>query len=178
MSTSRVVAWIAGAGLLGAWLTSAAGVPRAAGTYRPAPRPADAAALDHLAADVQVQAGRLRTRLASAPAPQDTIRNPFMFSAPVAPRLTPRPSMSAPVAVESPIVMQAPEPTLELIGVAENQGTKGMVRTAVIATGQGELLMFTAGQRILGMYDVVAIGADAVELKQFETGAVRRLALR
>ena len=38
--------------------------------------------------------------------------------------------------------------------------------------------MVTAGQRILGIYDVVAIGVDAVELKHVATGATRRLALR
>ena len=35
-----------------------------------------------------------------------------------------------------------------------------------------------SGQRILGIYDVIAVGADAIELKHVATGAVRRLALR
>ncbi|HXG56949.1 MAG TPA: hypothetical protein VNJ03_16340 [Vicinamibacterales bacterium] len=180
MNASRLVAWIAGVGLLGAWFASAAGVPRTAGAYRAPQRPAEAAELDRLAADVQAQAGRLRTRLASAPTPQAAIRNPFDFSAPApAPIVRRSPSrVSTPIAIELPAFMAAPEPALELIGIAENQAPKGMVRTAMISSPQGDLLMVTAGQRILGTYDVVAIGADAVELKQVSTGVIRRLALR
>lgn len=179
MNASRLVAWIAGVALLGAWFASAAGVPRTAGVSRAPQRAPGAAALDQLAADVQAQAGRLRTRLASAPAPQAAIRNPFMLSAPAPAPIVRRSAsrVSAPIAIDLPTFM-APEPALELIGIAENQASRGMVRTAMISSPQGDLLMVTAGQRILGTYDVVGVGADAVELKQVSTGAVRRLALR
>ena len=65
------------------------------------------------------------------------------------------------------------EPALELVGVAESTSPEGIVRTAMITGGHNELMMVTAGQRILGRYDVVAVGADAVELKDVETGGIR-----
>ena len=40
------------------------------------------------------------------------------------------------------------------------------------------LLMATVGNTLLGRYRVEAIGADAVELKDVNTSAVRRLGLR
>ncbi len=67
---------------------------------------------------------------------------------------------------------------LELIGIAENTRPEGLVRTAMITGGHDELMMVTAGQRILGRYDVVLVGADAVELKDVQTGGKRRLILR
>ena len=44
---------------------------------------------------------------------------------------------------------------------------------------EGEnLLMVTVGQNVLGRYRVEAIGADAVELKDVGTSAMRRIGLR
>ena len=174
MSASRVAAWIGFTGLLGAWLASAAGLPRTA-PYRPPQRPADAVTLDQLASNVQGQTVRLRTRLASAPAPTTLTRNPFTF--PVqqptrAPRIAPPPAMPGIQPVPEP------EPQLELIGIAADSGTGTLVRTAMISGPANELMMVTSGQRILGIYDIVSVGADAIELKHLATGAVRRLALR
>lgn len=177
MSVQRIAVWIGGAALLGAWIASAAGVPRVARlTYRTPRVPPDVAAVDHLAADVQAQAVRLRERMASAPAPQAAIRNPFTFSAIAAPPRVARAVAAAPV--EQPVAPTAPEPVMELIGIAEDKGPKGLVRTAMISGPQNDLVMATAGERILGIYDVIAVGADAVELKHAASGAVRRLALR
>jgi hypothetical protein len=175
MSASRVAAWIGFTGLLGAWLASAAGLPRSTPS-RPAPqRSADAVILDGLAADVQSQTARLRTRMASAPAPAALTRNPFSFTAPHvsrAPRVVPAP------VVEAPEPLPEPEPQLDLIGVAADSGTGTLVRTAMISGPANELMMVTAGQRILGLYEVVTVGADAIELKHVTTGVIRRLALR
>jgi len=175
MSASRVAAWIGFTGLLGAWLASAAGLPRSTPSPRPAQRSADAVILDGLASDVQSQTVRLRTRLASAPAPATTTRNPFSFSVPAivrAPRVAPAP------VVQAPEPLPEPEPHLELIGVAADSGTGTLIRTAMISGPANELMMVTPGQRILGIYDVVTVGADAIELKHLASGAVRRLALR
>lgn len=83
--------------------------------------------------------------------------------------------MAAPAAAPA---IEIPEPVLQLIGVAENTHDGGVVRTAMITGGHDELMMVGRGQRVLGRYEVVAVGVDAVELKDLETGAVRRLALR
>jgi hypothetical protein len=48
----------------------------------------------------------------------------------------------------------------------------------MITGGRDDLMMVTVGQRLLSRYDVVAVGADAVELKDLETGLARRLVLK
>ena len=176
MSASRVAAWIGCTGLLGAWLASAAGLPRTAPKFQQPRRPADAVLLDQLASDVQSQTGRLRTRLAAAPEPTASSRNPFSFSAPPVIR-SPRPAAAA-ASSESPVIVPEPELALDLIGIAGDNATGTLVRTAMISGPAGELIMVASGQRILGLYDVVAVSADAVELKHVTSGAARRLALR
>ena len=177
MNASRLAAWIFGLGVCTAWLSSAAGVGRS----RPAPRTIPAspinAELSTLAADVQTQASRLRDRLAQAPAPSSQERNPFSFvvRAASAPRVAVRPVNPAPAIVPEP---QVSEPLLTLIGVAEMAGPSGPVRTAMITGPGGDLLMVQAGQILLGRYEVAAIGADAVQLKDTGSGAVRTLVLR
>lgn len=177
MSVARVAAWIVGAAVCGAWLASAAGVTRQPRASRPPAPSGEAVQFDTLAADVQAQAGRLSERLASAPAPRAAIRNPFGFAArPAAPRA--RPVAGRPAAVPVETAPEVREPAIELIGIAESVKPEGLVRTAMITGGYGDLMMVTTGQRILSRYDVVAVGADAVELKDIETGATRRLLLR
>jgi hypothetical protein len=177
MSASRVAAWIGLTGLLGAWLASAAGLPRTTPPARAPQRPADAMLMDSLVSDVQSQTLRLRSRMASAPAPTAMSRNPFSFSDRPAARV-PRTASPAIVQPIAPAPEPEPEPELELIGVAGDSGTGTLVRTAMITGPANELMMVTSGQRILGLYDVVTVGADAIELKHVVTGAVRRLALR
>jgi hypothetical protein len=178
MSASRAAAWIIFAAVCGAWLASAAGVTRQARAVRVAPKPADVVQFEALAADVQAQAGRLRDRLANAPAPRAAERNPFRFSASPDRARTAVAVRPAPVAPEPAAPVDVREPMLELIGVAETSRPEGVIRTAMITGGYNELMMVTAGQRILGRYDVVAVGVDAVELKDVQTGGTRRLMLR
>lgn len=162
------------------WLASAAGVNRSPRPPRTTPQPSsDAVALDNLVADVQMQAGRLRKRLETAPAPTP-VRNPFSFaerSAPVVRQS--RPAVAPAPAFMPPPPVAAPEPSLQLIGIAEKKVGDVVVRTAMLAPGDADsLIMATAGQKILGAYEVVAIGVDAVELKDLVTGTIRTLVLR
>ena len=88
---------------------------------------------------------------------------------------------SARVTVEPVLTPPAPEvlePSLTLIGIAETRSPEGVVRTAMITGGRDDLMMVMAGQRLLSRYDVMAVGLDAVELKDLETGLTRRLVLR
>ena len=176
MNASRLAVWIVGAAVSGAWLASAAGVTRQARTVRVPPPAAETIQLDALAAEVQAQAGRLRERLANAPAPR-TQRNPFSFgSAPTKHRV---PSAEIRHTITPPPnAAELPAPVIELIGIAENQGSTGVVRTAMMTNEQNDLIMVTAGQRILGRYDVLAVTEEAVDLKDVQTGATRRLILR
>ena len=178
MTRGRIAALLLGTAVCTAWLASAAGVTRQARAARATPREPDASQFDALASDVQTQAGRLRARLAQAPTPRDTTRNPFRFAdrQPRAPQRAPRDltPAAAPIAIE-PVVR---EPSLQLIGVAETKTKDGVVRTAMITGGYNELMMVTPGQRILGRYEVVVISQDAVELKDLQSNAVRRLYLQ
>ena len=173
MSRTRAAAYIVGGILLAAWLASAAGVTmRPRGVPLPR-RSADAIHLDSVAADVQSQAFRLRQRLAVAPAPQMSVRNPFAF-ADRAPLAAPAPPKPQPVTTTPSFIQRLiAEPDLVLLGVAE----QGTVRTAMIGSGE-ELLMATEGQTVAGRYRVGKVGSDAVELIDMATGATRRLSLR
>ena len=177
MTPSRAAAYTVVGTLLVAWFASALGVVREPRpSRRPAAAPTDAARLDALASDVQLQASRLRERLAAAPAPHAPTRNPFVFApreaAPV------RAAVAAPILAAAPVDVTPAEPELVLIGVAETKSATGVLRTAMIAGLDNELHMVTEGQQVLGRYDVIAVGADAVELKDRVTGATRRLGLQ
>lgn len=178
MNFTRVAAWILGASVCGAWLVSAAGVSRPARSVRPPTRSPDAVRFDALAADVQAQAGRLRDRMAAAPAPAPVERNPFRFRTPAPVREAAAATASLP-SLPEPRPAEPREPVLRLIGIAESRVHDGGVRRTAMITGpSGELIMVVAGQRILGRYDVTAVGADAVELQDLETASPRRLILR
>jgi hypothetical protein len=177
MNASRLAVWIVGAAVSGAWLASAAGVTRQARNVRLPPPAPETIQLDALAAEVQTQTGRLRERLANAPAPRAAERNPFSFySAPVTRRTAPgAPNFAI---APAPVASEMPEPMIELIGIAESRIPTGSVRTAMITNEQNDLIMVIVGQRILGRYDVAAVTEDAVDLKDIRTGATRRLILR
>ncbi|HTH00132.1 MAG TPA: hypothetical protein VL882_07685 [Vicinamibacterales bacterium] len=168
MTPTRAAAYLGGGMLLAAWLASAAGVGRP--SIPPVEnRSPEAVQLDALASDVQSQAMRLRQRLAAAPAPRATIRNPFEFvTLPPPPAVIRTPVVSVPPVVDVP-----PEPNLVLIGVAED----GSTRTAMVQSGD-ELMMATEGQTLVSRYRVVKVGSDAIELADLVTGTTRRLFLR
>jgi hypothetical protein len=178
MSPSRVAACIGFGTLLVAWLASAIGVspsPRQARAPRPNP---DDARVVALASDVQSQAARLRKRLASPAALQPPSRNPFTFAARERWRRDPQPAEAAAAAAPDALAPAATEPMLALIGIAEDKADGGVVRTAMITGEAEDLFLVVRGDSVAGRYEVVAIGADAVELKDLTTGAIRRLALR
>ena len=163
--------------LLAAWLASAAS------TTFESQGGADAAVAspsspDRLDLDFHAQAAKLRERLAAAPVPQAPHRNPFFFEA-REPRRAPAPDVREPAPVDLPAAPVAPaEPALFLVGVAEDQGPQGATRTAILSDdGQGTF-MAAVGEMVGSRYQVQAIGADAVELKDLTTGGIRRLALR
>jgi hypothetical protein len=133
--------------------------------------------LDTLASDVQSQAARLRARLAAAPAPQSSLRNPFTFAVRKGPVRRTAPASKA-AATESPMASAPAEPVLELAGIAEEKSESGGKRTAMVTAPGDQLFLVVEGQELAGRYRVSAIGADAVELTDLVTGLTRRLALR
>lgn len=177
MTTRRAVTYGGLFCLLAAWLASAAST-----TFQydqPPAHPAGTAGLadtEALATDVQAQAARLRERLSSAPVPQVPHRNPFLFDLrpapkPVAPRGRPLPDVQ-------PMPVPDPEPALSLIGIAEDQGTNGPTRTAILTDDAETVFTVTVGQTVLGRYTVQGIGAEVVELRDTRSDATRRLVLK
>jgi len=182
MTTTRAAAYLGGGALLIAWFAAAGSAPfqetDAPLRDRAAVRTSGSDTLQSLASDVQAQAGRLRDRLARAPMPQQSSRNPFAFAPReirTAPPQTTRPPAIAPAA---PAAVVPPVPALTLIGIAEEPSPEGLHRTAMIAGADDTLYMVMEGQAVAERYRVTAIGADAVQLEDLLTGAVRRLALR
>jgi hypothetical protein len=173
MAPKKVAVYLGSATVLAAWLASAAVVEQ---TPQPTAAPTvQTTGTETLAEEVQAQAGRLRERLAAAPAPQQPVRNPFAFAPKPVPRPARTPARLSPT--PSPPVL-LPEPALALIGLAEDQSPKGPIRTAIISAEADELFMVKVGDFIGARYRVDAIGADAVELFDLTTSSVRRLALR
>jgi hypothetical protein len=176
MSVKRAAGYCGGALLLLAWLSSAGGLMRQAPDAPEGGTPVDTSGTTTLAADVQAQTLRLKTRLAAAPAPQEPFRNPFTFGQRASERreAAPRPAAE----VLAPVPGLPLEPAIELIGIANNESPKGVVRTAIISALSGELFLMKEGETMVARYRVGTISADAVELTDLLSGSVRRLALR
>ena len=178
MTIRRAAVYFGGGALLLAYLAAANSTPAQLSSPPRDPARRDARpSPDALAADVRAQAARLRARLADAPAPDVRPRNPFAFApAETRPAPSPRPGRAA-VAENGPVV--APAPVLSLMGIAEETATGGTAhRTAIIGGPADALYMVTEGETVADRYQVTAIGADAVELKDLLTGGYRRLAMR
>ena len=177
MSGGRKIVYVAGGGLLVAWIAAANMPSQDPDRANERPRPAPAASPATIVDEVQSQAARLQARMAHAPAPENNPRNPFAFG------MTPRPSpaahpVTAPAAAEAPAVFVPPPPALALMGIAEEHVIGGFRRTAVIG-GEGDtIFMVTEGDAVGDRYKVTKIGADAVELEDLVNKGYRRLALR
>lgn len=174
MTVSRAAPYIVFASLLGAWLSSAAS------SMPQEPLAGDANVMEHAAepgewaSDVQQQSRRLKERIASGPPIPRPQRNPFEFRTSRAPAQAAR----RPEGTAGHAALAAPAgPDLSLIGVAAHQRPDGLVRTAMIATGAGELIMAVAGDVVVGRFTVRSVGADSADLVDPNTGATLRLRL-
>jgi len=178
MTLRRATLYIGGGTLLVAWFSSAASVSLGRNPRRPLPAERDTASrTEALAVSVQTQARRLAQRLATAPTPQQPVRNPFAFKALSDRRATPA-RVAAPEPEPAPLMAAVVEPALVLIGLAERQNGDGVVRSAVISGDGLDLIMAEVGTVVLGQYTVTSIGNDAVEMKETSTGRFRRLVLQ
>lgn len=133
--------------------------------------------------DVVEQTTRLRTYMSAAPAPRQPARNPFRFaerrraesSSARAPELLGR------MAQSPPLRPFAAAPPLTLIGIAERQPAGEPIAAAqriAIVSGLGDVHLVSAGDRIAGRYSVVAVGVDAVELRDEAADTLLRLGLK
>ena len=184
MTTDRNTVVLATAVLLASWLMSGAtSRPQVSAPVLPgvAQRSANRdMAIDSLTREVSQEASRLRERLAEAPTPRRSGRDPFRFgAAPVR-----RPVRRAPASVEAEgltAAYAAPASVMpfKLIGISENRVDEaGPVERKAILSGDGQLLIVGIDESLGTRYLVVAIGADAVELFDATTNQPVRLVLR
>jgi hypothetical protein len=138
--------------------------------------PAASSSAGSVAGDLRQEAARLRARLGEAPTPSPHARNPFQFEA--RPSRASRGPVSGPAAMPETVPVPPAPPALTLMGIAATTTAAGPERTAILGGPADAVYMVTVGQRIADRYEVTAIGADAVELKDLTTGGYRRLALR
>ena len=177
MTSGRTIRYVAGGGLLVAWLAAANMPAQDPDRTRDRARPLDPVPPAVIAEEVHSQAARLQARMAQAPVPESNPRNPFAFGA--TPRAARAAEPEATVAVAAPsAVMVPPPPALTLMGIAEEYVIGGYRRTAVIGGEGDEIFMVTEGDRVGERYKVTKIGADAVELEDVVNKGYRRLALR
>jgi len=180
--TSRKAAVYVGAALLVAYFASANMPTQETPPPARAARPAAPPGVEALAVEVRSQATKLHTRMAQAPVPDPSPRNPFSFG--LAPRhaaaSSPMPDNAMVHAAAAPdmAVPLAPLPTLTLMGIAEETTAGGPRRTAVIGGADDAVYMVVEGQAVGTRYKVTKIGADAVELEDLLTHGYRRIAMR
>lgn len=169
----KSTAVVSGAGLLSMWF--------AASPPSPAP-PTAARSVEQMSAgavatasDIERQAARLQARLRTEAEYRQPSRNLFRFGA----RVSDRPAVAAPPSTgPEPVTAPAPPPVMvSLSGVATDQVGDRTVRTAVLSSPSGVLLV-REGDDVLGQYRVERIGEDAVELKRLSDGATLRLTLK
>jgi hypothetical protein len=178
--TWKWTALVSGATLLAGWLASAPPGPATPSTgSAPSQSPQTAAATS----DIQQQAERLQTRPRQSAADEygAPARNLFRFGPKETARSTaPEPAVrgAAPVEERAEPTPQPPlPPPLSLSGVASDPAGERTVRTAILSSPNGVLLV-REGEEILGQYRVGAIAEDAVELTRLADGATFRITLK
>ena len=173
MNPKRTATIVVVGGALLAWLAGAATSNRA---IEPAPV-ISVPAIDVSSGALEKEITRLHERLRPTATPTQSNRNLFSFrSAPG--RAVPAPSVSAaaPALVEAP-PLPTPLPPLKLVGIAEDPGADGPMRTAIVVGG-GQLFTVKEGEKVTARYRVERISADVVELLDLNDNSLRRLALR
>jgi Tfp pilus assembly protein PilP len=163
---AALLAWLAGAA------TSNHTIPPVI-VNQPAP-------IEARGAELATEIARLQERLRPSATPRQPGRNLFAFRAIAARRPAPNVPVSAASAMPalSESLPLAPAlPALKLAGIAEDAGTDGPVRTAIIS-GEGQLYMAKEGENVTSRYRVVRISPDVVELLDVIDNSTRRLALR
>jgi hypothetical protein len=174
MTRQRAAALVLAIACVAAWWVAAARLRAPEARLPPvvgAPKPAAPAAL------FDFEAQRARLEAAAVPVVRGR-RNPFAFGG-VERDDVGRATSSA--RRSSTTVASAPEEAepvpFTLVGIATRRGDDATSRVAVLS-GRGQLILAARGDTVASRYQVDAVGADVVELRDTLTGKVVRLALR
>ncbi len=156
-----------------AWLYAAAtsGVVR----REIAPAATRNTAIEARSAVLATEVARLHERLRPDATPRQPGRNLFAFTAarPAVVAAAARPALSE----AAPMPLPPPPPPFKLIGIAENPGPEGPVRTAIISA-PGQVFLVRPGDTIALRYRIVNVSADVVEMINVGDNSTLRLALR
>jgi hypothetical protein len=173
MNIKRAVTIALAGGSLAVWLAAAA----TSGNRDVSPIPVAAPApIDARGAALSSEIARLHDRLRPSAAPQRS-RNLFQFAA-VRARPAPAPIPAArPALSEAAATPRPAPPPLKLIGVAEDAGPSGPIRTAILSA-PGQLLFVKEGDAATPRYRVAKISSEVIELTDTLDGTALRLALK
>jgi len=158
MKLNRVVAFAVVGAALAAWFAAASTAGRRPIIVNPVQRTTP---VEVRGAELAAEISRLRERLHPTAQPQAPTRNLFAFS---------RPTVRRPEIVTRPEVIEETQssrpsapPSLRLVGIAEDEGTDGVVRTAIISS-MGQLFFAKVGEEVTRRYRVENISGDAAVL--------------
>jgi hypothetical protein len=126
-------------------------------------------------AELAAEIARLHERLRPGTAPQTPGRNLFEFSRRAPARLAA--PLPPPPAVNDPVPMALPAPAVKLIGIAEDPGADGPLRTAIIS-GFGQVFLVKIGERVADRYEVAKISSDAAQLTDLGNNSTLTLVLK
>jgi hypothetical protein len=133
--------------------------------------------IDARGAALASEIARLHERLSPHASPTQPGRNLFTFTA-VRPR--PEPIVAKPALTEAMLqvpVATPPPPPFKLIGIAEDTGPEGPVRTAIVSAA-GQVFLVREGQNVTLRFRVSKIAATVIELVDVGDGSTIRLALK
>jgi hypothetical protein len=124
--------------------------------------------------EIEALANSLRVRLNSDTVYRTPGRDLFRFQAKVQqpPAFVPPPAVVA----SAPVPVAPPLPVLSLTGVASDVVDGKPRRSAVVSLPNGVLIV-REGESVAGLYTVVAIGEDSIELESPGDGSRRTLRL-
>jgi Tfp pilus assembly protein PilP len=113
------------------------------------------------AADIEELAARLQARVRAETSYREPGRDPFRFVARRPAFVPPKPSVTA---LPPPPVVAPAAPLVTLSGIATDQSDGVVQRSAVLSAPAGVLIV-REGELVGGLYRVIAIGEESVELE-------------
>ena len=178
--TWKSTAVVSGAGLLSMWFAASPPAPIPATTSPATTQPSATAGTT--GSDIEQQAERLQARVRRETDYREPSRNLFRFGPRIVQRpaaRAPAPSAPAPTNTTPEFIPPAPPPPplVSLSGVATDQAGDRTVRTAILSSPSGVLLVHE-GDDVLGQFRVDHIGEDAVDLTGINDGSSLRLTLK
>jgi len=172
MKLKRAAMYSVALAALAAWWVSASTEPV---QPAPVPTPPPMTAVEKQGASLAHEIFRLREQTRLVTEPQRPSRNLFRFAT-SPPPATAQPLSEVPAFAGREPHGPPPPPALSLIGLAQDEGPAGTVRTAIISGG-GNLFIVKEGEPVTPRFRVSRISGEVVELVDTD-GAFLRLALK